>query len=297
MMQCIELSRRSLSEQIETACVLEAAAAKPGNVHPGARFSDLCFADFVHSATIAASHLGQAREMGVGPAILEAVHHVHREVGVNTNLGIALLIAPLAAVAPSIPLSKGIPRVLESLSRHDTNCIYEAIRVANPGGLGQVEEGDVRGAPNLSIMEAMRLAEDRDLIAWQYTHSFETVVGEPRDEFVRRVQSGTAWETAVIELQLSLLQHHPDSLIARKCGRKVALNASQTAAQVIARGGPQTVQGANALREFDSWLREDGHRRNPGTTADLIAAILFATIRDNLWTPPGSITVPVEGQV
>ena len=35
-----------------------------------------------------------------------------------------------------------------------------------------------------------------------------------------------------------------------------------------------------ALADFDFWLRSDGHRRNPGTTADLIAAALFAGLRD-----------------
>ena len=31
---------------------------------------------------------------------------------------------------------------------------------------------------------------------------------------------------------------------------------------------------------FDFWLRADGHRRNPGTTADLIAAGLFVLLRE-----------------
>ena len=33
------------------------------------------------------------------------------------------------------------------------------------------------------------------------------------------------------------------------------------------------------FRELDSWLRSDGNRRNPGTTADLVAATLFAGLR------------------
>ena len=36
------------------------------------------------------------------------------------------------------------------------------------------------------------------------------------------------------------------------------------------------------LAGFDAWLRADGHRRNPGTTADLIAATLFAGFRDGV---------------
>jgi len=40
------------------------------------------------------------------------------------------------------------------------------------------------------------------------------------------------------------------------------------------------------LADFDFWLRSDGHRRNPGTTADLIAAALFVLLRDGLIDPP-----------
>ncbi|RLS43832.1 MAG: hypothetical protein DWH81_01915, partial [Planctomycetota bacterium] len=45
-------------------------------------------------------------------------------------------------------------------------------------------------------------------------------------------------------------------------------------------GWPDKPDGLTALREFDIWLRADAHRRNPGTTADAIAATLFAGLRD-----------------
>jgi triphosphoribosyl-dephospho-CoA synthase len=35
------------------------------------------------------------------------------------------------------------------------------------------------------------------------------------------------------------------------------------------------------MAELDSWLRADGNRRNPGTTADLVAGCLFAVLRDD----------------
>jgi triphosphoribosyl-dephospho-CoA synthase len=41
------------------------------------------------------------------------------------------------------------------------------------------------------------------------------------------------------------------------------------------------------LADFDFWLRSDGHRRNPGTTADLITAGLFVT----LWE--GTLRLPL----
>ena len=41
-----------------------------------------------------------------------------------------------------------------------------------------------------------------------------------------------------------------------------------------------------ALAELDAWLRAEGNRRNPGTTADLVTACLFIALRE------GSITLP-----
>ena len=44
--------------------------------------------------------------------------------------------------------------------------------------------------------------------------------------------------------------------------------------------------GDAAAADFDFWLRADGNRRNPGATADLVAAALFAGLRDGLLPPP-----------
>jgi triphosphoribosyl-dephospho-CoA synthase len=49
---------------------------------------------------------------------------------------------------------------------------------------------------------------------------------------------------------------------------------------VLQAGWPDTSVGRKTCQELDAWLRADGHRRNPGTTADLVAATLFAALRD-----------------
>ena len=51
------------------------------------------------------------------------------------------------------------------------------------------------------------------------------------------------------------------------------------------------------FREFDAWLRADGHRRNPGTTADLIAASLFAAFRDGILPMPSLDDIQNEVQL
>ena len=56
---------------------------------------------------------------------------------------------------------------------------------------------------------------------------------------------------------------------------EVAREASKRAASVL-----KSDMTPRELARFDRWLRADGHRRNPGTTADLIAACLFVCLRD-----------------
>jgi triphosphoribosyl-dephospho-CoA synthase len=55
---------------------------------------------------------------------------------------------------------------------------------------------------------------------------------------------------------------------------------------VLAAGWPDGEVGVARLDEFDAWLRADGHARNPGATADLVTAALFAALRD------GTIRLP-----
>ena len=56
-----------LATWIYQACLLEATAPKPGNVHPDASFVDLCYADFVGLAEVAAPALASASRVEWGP--------------------------------------------------------------------------------------------------------------------------------------------------------------------------------------------------------------------------------------
>jgi triphosphoribosyl-dephospho-CoA synthase len=55
----------------------------------------------------------------------------------------------------------------------------------------------------------------------------------------------------------------------------VAEAVSARARDVLRRGGRHTRSGRAAAGGLDRWLRRDGNRLNPGTSADLIAASLF----------------------
>jgi triphosphoribosyl-dephospho-CoA synthase len=260
----------------------EATAPKPGNVHPGASFADLAYADFVTSAVVIGPIIDRADCCGVGRTVLDAVRATRTAVGTNTNLGTLLLIAPLAAVPPDEPLTKGIGGVLAQLDREDTLLVYEAIRLSGAGGLGKTNEADVFSGvpPHLTLVAAMRLAADRDLVARQYTNGFADVLDGSAASIADGLSRGWPLSAAIVFAHVRQLATHADSLIGRKCGPQTASQSRDLAKSVLDRGRPGEAAYEQALAELDAWLRADGHRRNPGTTADLVAAGLFVLLRE-----------------
>lgn len=264
------------------ACIWEATAAKPGNVYRGADFDDLTYVDFLTSATVIGPIIDRTGEQGVGSTILAAVAATRAAVATNTNLGMLLLIAPLAAIPNGLPLSANIEPILAALTYNDTCAVYQAIPLAQPGGMGEVAEADVHEPPpvGLTLREAMALAADRDLIARQYVNGFVEVF-RTADSIEQHVSDGQPLGEAIVIAFLELVAEEPDSLIARKAGLDAAQEVSQHAATILdsRRHGDDAFHALRA--EYDFWLRADGHRRNPGTTADVIAAALFALLREN----------------
>ena len=198
-------------------------------------------------------------------------------VGQNTHLGILLLLAPLAASEHR----EDLPNVLQYLTVDDARHVYGAIRIMEPGGMGDAKEQDVRDEPTATLLECMRLAADRDSIARQYASGFHDVF-----RFLDNLDATefATWRSAILHLQLQIMAESPDTLIARKCGAEIAEESAARARAVLNCG-----VSADAVREFDDWLRADGHRRNPGTTADLVAATLFVALREDLISAPASL--------
>lgn len=275
------------AELVRLACLLEATARKAGNVHPGAAFEHVSYEDFIRSAEACALPLGSAADVGVGTAVLEAVRATKACCEHNTNLGIILLLAPLAAVPPDVSIADGISSVLANLTQDDGAAVYEAIRIAAPRGLGSSDEADVtNGPPQSSLVEAMALAADRDLVAAQYATDFRLVLwfGAPLLERVGQFE--TRWEEAIVRLQLELMGRSPDTDILRKCGSLDAEESARRAKAVLNARWPSSTEGRSRFRDFDRWLRARRSQRNPGTTADLVTACLFAALREGTIAPP-----------
>lgn len=281
-------ARIPLSRCVQLACELEVWAKKPGNVYEGNEFADTTVTDFYKSAAAISPILGEATRRRLGETVLDCVQATRAVVEGNTNLGIILLLAPLAKTSGEIPLEEGVSEVLRSLDRDDARHVYEAIRLARPGGLGQVEKADIFDSPPDDLIEAMRLAAPRDLVARQYANGFDDVFRSLAPDLGEGVRRGWPLADTIVWTHVRQLRRDPDSLIARKCGSKIAREASQRAASVLTTGQPGDHRYVQALADLDSWLRADGHRRNPGTTADLVCAGLFVC----LWN--GIVQCPPE---
>jgi triphosphoribosyl-dephospho-CoA synthase len=294
----------------QLACLLEASAPKPGNVSPGREFADLCYTDFLASAVAIGEPMADAGTRPVGETVRLAVERTARWTRSNTNLGIVLLLAPLAraallrspvdearlaifgerrpsservmeatAAAPSWTGLRGALReVLQATSVDDAREVYLAIRRAAPGRLGRVQEQDVADEPTMTLLEVMRLAAHRDGIAREYATVFEMTFGTGVPVLDRARRDGLPWEDAVVETFLSLLAASPDTHVARRAGAVVAAEVSRHAASALAAGGVRSSEGRRAIQDMDIALRDARHTANPGTTADLTAAAIFVVL-------------------
>jgi len=273
------LTAEQVARAFHDACLAELDALKPGNVHRfGVNDVGMSVADFETSARVAGPALA-ATGLSVGARIRRSVEATINAVGHNTNLGIVLLSAPLASAALKSTggdLRERLAKVLAGLSVADARETYAAIRYAKPGGLGEARTHDVGGEPDVTLLEAMEAAEGRDRIAWNYTHDFTDIfdLGLPR--FKQAMTESDSLPLAATSVYLSFLATIPDTLIARKFGTAQALEVQQEAKAVEARLDNRVDQQARErdLMAFDRSLKARG--LNPGTSADLTVATLFA---------------------
>ncbi len=274
----------TLGQKVTLACMLEVSAPKPGNVHRGADFEDLTFYDFIQSAAAIGPVFDRYDELRLGELIFLAVEATQTVVATNTNLGLILLMAPLAKAMPLN--AAGIQEMFSVLDSQDADCVYRAISKAQPGGLGEVDDMDLAEQAPTSLLDAMEHAKERDLIAAQYVNGFHDVLSVAAPKLREYQLAGLSQVDAIVRTHVELMSIYPDSLIARKCGKEVAQEASSRAAAVL----EQLVSGeeayVTALADLDFWLRTDGHRRNPGTTADIIGAALLVGLIEGWLEPP-----------
>lgn len=302
----------SWGSYITAACLLEAAAPKAGNVHPSASFHDMDYEDFQQSALA----IGQLFDFGkcesIGGWVFDAVKETQDKIKKNTNLGIILLLGPLLFAAKQLGFQRHkayrdrlkleVESKLSLLDASDSAFVYQAITIAKPGGMGSVEKMDIRQEPPRHLQKAMRLAAEWDDVAKQYATGFSDVfeLSTRLDKYHHKTKLG--WLGAIVVVQAERLASHGDTLIARKNDQATVQRVHQLANEVflmeplrskadarqkenrqvqakkLSLNSVENIIDRKAWDRLDDFLRGDGNRRNPGTTADLIAAAIFVSL-------------------
>lgn len=270
------LRSAQIGEAFEWACLAELDAPKPGNVHVYAGGHRMTAEEFVRSAVAAAGPLS-APAARVGERILGAVEATLAAVGANTNLGIILLCAPLAAAAEvaNEDLRAALEQILCGLDREDADLAFRAIVRAAPAGLGRRARHDVFEPATASLLQAMVEAADRDGVARQYAANFADIFD------LGLCNLDSMWDKAdpkwaTLITYLGFLSAFPDSHIVRKFGIQCADDVKRKAASLRAslRTSEDAAQLLPDILTWDAALKADGI--NPGTSADLTVATLFA---------------------
>jgi triphosphoribosyl-dephospho-CoA synthase len=274
------LGRDDIEAAFLAACRAELEALKPGNVHKFAAGHGMEIAHFERAAAAAAPHIADPAS-SVGKRILRATEASFAATGVNTNLGIVLLCAPLAKAAAETDVGMGLRRhlavILSMLDEDDADDAFAAIRLANPAGLGTVEKGDVtRSNPRMTLIEAMHLAKDRDRIANAYVTAYEDVFDFALPALEQARHLAARGDLAITALHMALLGEFPDSHIARKFGSDAARSVQEQARHLSPHWKSEiSTKSFNVLKEFDADLKARG--LNPGTTADFVVTTLFTS--------------------
>jgi triphosphoribosyl-dephospho-CoA synthase len=239
-------------------------------------------------------------EVGMGAIIKRAVVDMNAwQRGGNTLLGTILLLSPLA-VAAGMALSgkrelclselrADLKSTIQSTTSADAVALYEAISLAHPGGLvGKAPVLDVNDPKSkeqlvkesITLYDVLRISAAYDAVSRELVESYPLTFDLAYPYFTIQLKRAGSLEHAVVHTYLKVLSVNPDTLVARKAGLKKAREVSAKARKILELGGLETEAGRQSINAFDKWLREQGNQLNPGTTADIIAAVLAVSILD-----------------
>jgi|SRR5450830_358354 len=273
------LTSKQLAAIYKNACMVELQALKPGNVHVFADGHGMTIHDFIKSADVSAIVIA-GPDLTVGERIFHAIDATQQAVGMNTNLGLILLCAPLihAALRRDVAqtFQQSLNNTLSHLTVDDASLAGQAIVLADPAGLGRIDEHDVYEKPSVTLLEMMHSAQNRDRIAWQYANDFSDILGFG---LTRYSEAMAKWENqvwATAALYIGFMANQLDTHVIRKYGDAIAISvmneAQEVEASYWATDNPKLMQ--KKLLEWDTSLKM--RRINPGTSADLTVACLLA---------------------
>ena len=297
---------KHVSQCLQLAILLEASAHKPGNVSIVTDFEKTRYEHFLASAVAATPSFEYAAtrgvavskgdiqvvDVGVGSIIRDCVANINVwQHGGNTLLGTVILLSPIAVAAGmtstgnalEIPkLRENLRLVVESTTPEDAVAVYEAIKIANPGGLGKAARLDVNDPDSintileerLSLYAVFKMAEKYDTVCSEWVNDYAVTFDLAYPTLIKNIGNTDDLNMAIIHTFLEVLAGCPDTFIARKTSPEKATEISSRAKEVLNLGGLETPDGRRSLGEFDLQLRRSSNLLNPGTTADIIAAAL-----------------------
>jgi len=288
----------------QIASVLEVSGhPKPGNVHRTQNFSDMVFEDFLLSGIAIGKTMEKAAknglnlsdihvkwgEIGLGSLILDAVTETDRWVANNTNLGIIMLLAPICAAAGMMEtvddLGSKIHQIMKLTTAEDAVNLYQAINIADAGGMGEQEELDVGSDSslqklldeNINMFRVLEMSSEWDRLSYELTHQMPVTldIGFP---LFKKIKTEYGVNEATVQTFLTILAEVPDTLISRKYGEEKAREVSQDAKAILEEGGILTNNGLKLVEKFDQEMIKND--LNPGTTADFTASSIMVAYLD-----------------
>ena len=297
---------------INLASLLELAGwPKPGNVHRTKNFDDTRFEHFLSGIVAIQPNFRKFCEkifempynedenygfIEMGFFFKEAVEQMIRwQSGGNVLLGHILILAPLtAAVTLCLKFNSNklsdfkyyLNKIIEESTVDDTINLYKAIRVCNPGGLGKINKYDINSEnalkdiqiDKINLKKIFDLSKEYDLISSEYSTGFNIILNEGLPYLLQMYEDFGDPNIATVNTFLKILSNHPDSLIIRKSGIDSANFVSDFAYKILQIGGISSQKGLELTIELDRKLQEKKGKLNPGTTADLIAGVIFCAL-------------------
>lgn len=293
---------RKIADLAQLAAILETSSFKPGNVDPLHDFGGTSYGDFLSGSIAIGSAIGDSAilgfkagkgeislsEIGIGGNIKKAVSDVrksHR--GGNTHLGIAMLFVPISSAvgiciaknsnfnkslirglrprsfeSKAFELRKNMKEIIKNSTIDDSINFYNAIKIANAGGLkGKLIER------NIPFHELMKISAKKDRIAEELSNGMRVVFYTGLPYLKKFYEESKDVREAITRTYLQTLAEFPDTLIAKKAGLEIAKKISKNAKLVL--------KGKKNIEDLDRELRSGDNELNPGTTADIVAASVF----------------------
>ena len=309
------ISVRSLDEILiflNLASLLELSGwPKPGNVHRTYNFKNTRFEHFLAGISSIQPSFNDfclriydecndvennLENVRLGKLYLSAAERMMKyQKGGNVVLGHILILGPLSAAA-TICLKKEdynfnnfkttLCDIINAASIEDTVLLYKAINMCNPGSLGKILKYDLNDENALSeiqkdkitLKKIFELSKDYDLISSEYASGFQIILTEALPYFFSCYEMENDINKASVNTFLKILSEHPDSLISRKMGNHQAIEISNKAKEIIHSGGISSSKGLKLTEKLDLELQKENGKLNPGTTADLLAGVLFLAL-------------------